>query len=191
MAGGDTAGRWRAGGTLVVGVGTAERGDDAAGLLAADEVAALGLRGVTIHRLEGSPLGLLSLWRADDAVVLIDAVRDTAAAGTIRRIDVRRDPLPGRCGGGAHDAPLAQTLALARVLGRLPRSVVLYGVTGQRFSVGACPSPDVLAAVGTVAELVRAEIGTRADRPTMQGRPCLAANARPPIVHGPPTGSPS
>lgn len=160
MASGDgTAGRSRTGHALVVGVGAVDRGDDAVGLLVADRVAALRMPRVAVHRVDGSPLGLLSLWCADDDVILIDAVRDTATAGTIRRVDVRRGPPVGSGAGGAHDASLAQTLALARVLGRLPRSVVLFGVAGRRFGVGARPSREVIAAVDDVVDLICGELG--------------------------------
>jgi hydrogenase maturation protease len=133
--------------TLVVGVGNAARGDDAAGLLAARR-----LGGV---ELEGDPSTLVDLLDGADEAVVIDAVRSGAAPGTVHRFVVGDAP-PAAMPRGAstHLLGLAEALELARVLGRLPRRATVYGIEGSRFAVGDAVSPAVAAAIDrVVAEL--------------------------------------
>ena len=62
---------------LVIGLGNAARGDDAAGLIAARRL------GGVEH--EGDPLALLDLWDGADCAVVIDAVSSGVEAGTAMR----------------------------------------------------------------------------------------------------------
>ncbi len=154
--------------TVVFGLGHPDRGDDAVGLLVADRVARARPHGISaVRAVEGSPLRLLSLWSADDRVVVVDALRADAQPGAIRRFDAHAQPLAGRPGGGSHDTSLCDAVELARALGRLPRTLVVYGVVGARFEVGEPMTPAVLDAVVPTAERVAAEaaVGPRVGAP--------------------------
>jgi hydrogenase maturation protease len=159
--------------TLVVGLGSPDRGDDAVGPLVARRVAARGVPARVVERED--PTALLDLWSDVDLAVVVDAVRGDGPAGELVVLESGRDsaPLPeaawvrtGR--GGTHAFGLAAAVELARALRRLPPRVVLVGVTAGGFGYGE-PLTDAVAAavpravaavVGIVAE---APDGTRSD----------------------------
>jgi hydrogenase maturation protease len=134
---------------LVIGIGNAARGDDAAGLIAARRLGGL--------EHEGDPVGLLDLWDGADCAVVIDAVSSGAAAGTVHRFDAAGAPLPAwsRSSASTHAVGLAEAIELARTLGRLPPRLVVYGIEGERFEAGTQLTPAVAAAVEAVAAAVR------------------------------------
>ncbi len=160
---------------LVLACGEASRGDDAAGLLAADVVrrwvAGTGepprpLRGllqalrdrievVTVGQLE--PDDLLEV-ADDDAVVVVDAVRGVEPGSIVRR------PLVDLASGGpaprsSHTLPLRDVLGLAQTLrGSLPRGVFV-GLGGSVFELGAAPSGPVLQGLAALAAAVVEEAG--------------------------------
>jgi len=141
---------------LVVGVGNLARGDDAAGLLVARRIR---LREPRIEVVEvPNATDCLDALRRGERVIVVDAMRTGAPAGTVRRFDLQDEPLPASFSpGSTHALGLATAVELARALGTLPRRVVVYGIEGARFELGAAPSPEVLAAVDRVAEAVVAE----------------------------------
>jgi hydrogenase maturation protease len=63
--------------------------------------------------------------------------------------------------GSTHDFGIAEAVELARILGRLPRHLVVYLVEGERFDIGARLSPAVNDAVDRVAENILAELSRR------------------------------
>jgi hydrogenase maturation protease len=141
--------------TVVIGVGNAMRGDDAAGV----EVA-LRLRGVACDE---EPSRLIEAWEGADAAVLVDTVVSGAAPGTIHRFDASEEPIPARAlRSSTHAIGLAETIELARALGRLPKSVVVYGIEGASFEAGAPLSPEVEAAVSRLVTTIEEELCTSA-----------------------------
>ncbi|MDF1523933.1 MAG: hydrogenase maturation protease, partial [Trueperaceae bacterium] len=119
--------------TLVVGIGNDDRGDDGAGPLAARLLARAWADRppphVAVRAWHGDPLGLIEAWDGVERLVLIDAVVSGAAPGTCRRYGV---DAPFATGGAAstHGVGLADALALARTLGRLPPTVEVWGIEG-------------------------------------------------------------
>lgn len=174
-AGGGTgrAGGVRSGGqpvsraTLVVGLGSPDRGDDAVGAEVARAVAALALPGVEVTEHE-DPTDLIERWSGIDSVVLVDAVHAGRAVGSLRVIETGAglDPLPesawvrtGR--GGTHAFGLAAAVELARALRRLPARVTLVGIEAGGFDHGASLSPEVAAAVPSAVAAVVGVVGHR------------------------------
>jgi len=161
--------------TLVVGIGNPERGDDGVGPQVSDRVServrALAPGEVEVASLRGDLFGLLDCWGEADTVVLVDAMRAGAAPGTVRRIALGE----GEAGGAAadlgaalasfassHSVDLAQALALAESLDRLPPRLVLYGIEAAHFEMGRGLSPAVAAAVeGVVARILEEVLCTR------------------------------
>jgi len=92
--------------------------------------------------------------------VLVDTMRSGQPAGTIRRFDVSRDPLPARPPGSTstHAFDLHAAIELGRALDRLPRRVIVYAVEGERFEAGAALSDQVEAAVGRLMAAVLGEV---------------------------------
>jgi hydrogenase maturation protease len=131
---------------LVIGLGNRLRGDDGAGAEVARRV-----RTVPAHEVT-DPASLFDMWSGDDGVIVIDAVSSGAPVGTIHRIDVTQSPLPLTSSTSSHAFGLAEVVELARSLGRLPRSVQVYGIEVGSLSPGSQMSPQVEAAVQEVVE---------------------------------------
>ena len=155
-------------GALVVGLGSPDRGDDAIGAEVAGAVAGLGLPHVAVMVHE-DPTDLIELWSGSDPVVVVDAVRSGAAAGTLVILETGAGlgPLPqpawrwtGR--GGTHAFGVAEAVELGRALRRLPPRLTLVGIEARAFEHGAPLSPEVAAALpGAVDAVVGAiSLGT-------------------------------
>jgi len=147
---------------LVVGVGNELRGDDGAGLEVVRHVRNR-TQGDSIEarELRGDPTELLDLWLGCDAVVIVDTMRSGASPGTILRLDASHEPLPapGRHGmSSTHAAGLAETIELARALGRLPARVIVYAIEGQRYDVGTAVTDELEAIVPALAEQLLREV---------------------------------
>jgi hydrogenase maturation protease len=120
---------------LVIGVGNRDRGDDGAG----PEVAAR-LRAQGVHAIEhaGDGLALIDLWDNHSAVVIVDAMVTGTTPGTVRRFDAAAGPLPREAFAvSSHALGIAEAVETARALGRLPAAVIVYGIEGQAFTLGA------------------------------------------------------
>ena len=144
---------------VVVGVGNAWRGDDAAGLEVARLVAAAAPRGVRVVRAEGDQAALADLWAGARAAVVVDAARSGAPPGTVQRFDARAGRLPVRLTrSSSHAFGVAEAVELARALGRLPAALEVVAIEGACFDHGAGLSPAVAAAV----EAVAAQLSARA-----------------------------
>jgi len=145
---------------LIVGVGNRYGGDDAAGLEVIERLRERArAAGIAVGEIEGEPLALLEAWRDARAVVLVDAVRSGAAVGTSHRADAGAAPLPAALGhaSSTHAVGVADAIELARTLGRLPGTVIVYGIEGERFAAGRGLTAAVAAAVGPLADRVLAE----------------------------------
>jgi hydrogenase maturation protease len=135
---------------LVIGVGNDFRGDDAAGLLAARRLnACRGVRAVE-HTKDG--LSLMEHWSATDHVVVVDALSSGHAPGTIFRFEATEGPVPGDVGWiSSHSPGVAEGIETARVLGRLPASLTVYGIEAGCVDPGDPVTAAVAAAVEEVA----------------------------------------
>jgi hydrogenase maturation protease len=144
------------GSVLVIGVGNALRGDDAAGL----EVVRLIPEQMPIEVIahEGEPIELLETWQRACAIVLVDTVRSGAAVGTIHRLDAGAAPVPAMLRRtSSHAIGIGEVIELARALGGLPGRVIVYGVEGAAFGAGAPLSPEVSSVLDSLAESVLQE----------------------------------
>jgi hydrogenase maturation protease len=142
---------------MVIGVGNAWRGDDAAGLAVARR-----LRG-TLDALEheGDGAGLVEAWRDRYDVVVVDAATSSGASpGTVSRFDAHDGPLPARVlRSSTHAFGVADAVELARALGRLPPRLAVYAIEGADFTAGTGLSPPVAAAVDRLAAAIAAGAG--------------------------------
>jgi len=148
---------------VVIGVGNLYRRDDAAGLVVARRLRPVVPAHVTVLEHEGEPTALLEAWKDADAVFLIDAVSSGAEPGTIHRLDAQAGAIPQELFRySTHAVSVAEAIELARVLGRLPPKVLVYGIEGKDFSAGVVLSPEV---EGRVAELAERVLQELADAP--------------------------
>lgn len=145
---------------LLAGVGNPTRGDDGVG--AAVIAALAGRLPAGVLTLTGvcAPARLLEAFEGIEAAWLVDAALGGGKPGTVTRLDLACDALPAAGEGHAssHGFGLATTLELARALGRLPASCVVFAVAAQGFNHGATLSAPVRDAVPAIAERMLGEI---------------------------------
>ena len=134
-------------GRRVIGVGTPDRGDDAAGL----EVARR-LRRVDAVTSAAGSLGIIDLWEGWSDVVIVDAMRSGADTGAVSIFDALRDPLPASAFVSTHALATGEAIELARVLDKLPARLTVVGIEAGRLDVGAPMSAEVTEAVSRVVE---------------------------------------
>jgi hydrogenase maturation protease len=149
-------------GPLVVGIGNVLLRDEGVGVavvrsLEADD----GNRLPAGTRLvDGGTLGLdlLPLIETGDPLVLVDAVDLDAEPGSVH---VLRGPQLETALGGhvsPHQVGVADLIAAARLLGRLPDRVSLVGIQPQAIAIGLELTDVVARAVPVAAELTRREL---------------------------------
>jgi hydrogenase maturation protease len=147
--------------TVVIGVGNQFRRDDGAGPAVIARLRALqpgdaGLSGVTLALSDGEPGRLIDLWEGSRLAVVVDAVRDSRLPPG-HTCQLAADALAGPADGAAssHGIGLGDTVALARVLGRLPARLTVLAVVGRDFGFGTDLTAEVATAVTELVEQVR------------------------------------
>ena len=138
---------------LIICCGNPERGDDSAGALVARRLRELGVEAET---RTGEAFELLEAWSGAGQVTVVDAVETGAPAGTVWLWDGWQASFPLRSLTSTHGLGLAEAFTLARVLGRLPGRLRVYGIEGRRFEPGTEASPEVKLAVEKVARQLAA-----------------------------------
>jgi hydrogenase maturation protease len=143
----------------VIGLGNRMRGDDGAGLEAARIVAGRAPDVRTVEH-EREPTDLLTIWEGAATAVVIDAVLGDEP-GRVHREEVGPDALRERpsMSASTHAVSLSEVIELGRSLDRLPDRLVVLGIEGDRFEVGAVLSGPVREAVERAAGLALAELG--------------------------------
>ncbi|MDO8362071.1 MAG: hydrogenase maturation protease [Actinomycetota bacterium] len=150
----------------VIAIGNPYRLDDAAGpvVLAALQPRFAGDPRVRLVELDGEPVRIVQSWAGCDAVIIVDAVRSNAPAGTIHRFgadEIHAAAGDGIALGGGHLLGVADAIELARAMGTLPPSLLVIGIEGEQYGLGEGVGPAVAEACRAVA----AEVGT-----TIHGR---------------------
>jgi hydrogenase maturation protease len=141
-------------GILVLGVGNPYRHDDGVGPLIAERLAA---SGIAARMENGEGAELMEAWQGFPHVVLVDAASSGAAAGTIHRFEAAESRLPtGLFHYSSHLFSVAEAIEMARILGRLPERMAVYGIEGRDFSYGEGLSAEVAAAADVVEAEIRA-----------------------------------
>jgi hydrogenase maturation protease len=127
----------------LIGVGTAWRGDDAAGLAVARQLGGLA------H--EGDAIALIDAWAGARRVILVDAAASGAPPGTVHHFDAAV-PLPARAmRSSTHALGVPEAIELGRALGQLPARLEVYAIEGGDFTLGAELTPPVAVAVERLA----------------------------------------
>ena len=137
---------------VIVGLGS-PFGDDRVGWHVAEAVrSSRRLQNLAGHRIQVECLDrpgpdLLQHFAAADHVILIDAVRSGAPTGRIWELSVDQLADVSVAPSSSHAFGLAHTLALAKALGELPRSLLLFGVEAGSTSGAAGLSLRVASAI--------------------------------------------
>ena len=151
--------------TVVIGVGNAFRGDDAAGREVAKRVRERVADELEVVVCELEPTRLIDAWEGADAALLIDAVSSGTEPGTVHRFDATSEALPSReFRSSTHALGIGETIELARAIGRLPSRVVVFGIEGEVFGSGTELSGPAQQGVERAVELVLEEAGCTSRR---------------------------
>lgn len=147
---------------LIIGIGNIFRGDDAVGLAAAGLLREMQFPGVRVLEVDGDMTRLLDEWQGAEKVLVIDAVTSKSPAGAIFRFDAHEQPLPQKMFAtccSCHAFGVAQQIEIARSLHQLPSCLIVYGVEGQDFTLGAKLSPEVQEVLPRLLEQIQRELG--------------------------------
>ena len=117
--------------TVVIAVGNRDRGDDGIAAAVVDRIAD---QRITTLVCEGESITLPFVWHATDDVVILDACRTGRPLGSLVELDP--DDLDDSLVLSTHGCGVAESLALARRLGLLPRRIRLFGIEGRDFDHG-------------------------------------------------------
>lgn len=142
---------------LVIGIGNSFRRDDGVGILMIERLQATSpavnsIFGATDH------LSLLSQWEGNETVIVVDAIVTGAEPGTIHRIDLIVQDVPVGIRGSTHGAALADAIALAKILGKLPSQLVLFGLEPKHTGNGENLSDVCSAAMEQLASEIMREV---------------------------------
>lgn len=145
--------------TTIVGVGNQYRGDDGVGLVVARRLKErLGAR-ANVCENNGDGAALLEALRGASRVIIVDAAKSGDQVGTIHRFDAKERKLTSdvlHC--STHAFGVSEAIELARALGELPATVIIYAVEGESFEQGEELSLEVSKAVEEVVSRIRAEV---------------------------------
>ncbi len=144
---------------LVIGVGNPYRGDDRAGLLVAHELMDKAPEHVVVVINYGEMATLLEMLGSSDHVIFIDAVAPGSEPGKLHRFEVDKKKLPVEFFRfSTHAFSIPEAIELARAMGQLPGTVVVYGIEGAQFELGDSLSPEVEGSISEVVERILADI---------------------------------
>lgn len=151
----------KASGVLVIGVGNDFRRDDGAGVEVIRRLEELHLPGVQVEEQSGEGVALMSAWEGRENVILIDAVSSGASPGVIHFLNPSEKELPSEFFHySTHAFSVAEAVEMARVLGKLPPALRIYGIEGQDFGMGQGLSYEIESAVEEVVEMIQVSVGT-------------------------------
>jgi len=138
---------------LVLGLGNVLLSDEGAGVRAVERLLADCALPANVSALDGGTLGmeLLTYFEGMDHLVLLDCVDFDAEPGSLLRLE--GDAIRQRTGAqlSPHQTGLGELLALARLQGILPPTVVLWGVQPARLDWGVTLSEAVEGQVPVLA----------------------------------------
>lgn len=112
--------------------------------------------GIEAEIRSGEAFDLIESWGGSDNVVVVDTVETGAPVGTVRLWNGRRANFPANESVSTHGLGVSAAIRMARVLGRLPEQLQVYGIEGRRFEHGTEVSPELKVAVEHVVRQINA-----------------------------------
>jgi hydrogenase maturation protease len=151
----------------VIGVGNRFRHDEGVGPAVIDRLRGMGLDNVTLAESDGEAGALIMLWDRQRLAILIDAMQaDPSHPGRVHRLVVPKPAVERLRAVGALATDVGDSAEIARMSGRLPGTLIVFGIETGDVAAGSGLSPAVDAAVERVAEEIAAEI--RAQRRSLE-----------------------
>ena len=151
--------------TRIIGCGNLQRMDDGAGVLVAQRLRELG---ILAEVQSGGAFELLAGWDDNERLILINAVRTGAPAGTIHVWEGSPPQLPHATHFSSHGFGLAEAFRLGQILNCLPERITVFGIEGDQFGMGEQVSPDVLTATERLAQQIAKEFASDLQQEAVQ-----------------------
>jgi len=111
--------------------------------------------------VDGNVLGLSLLGTISDSdyLIVVDAIKNSEAPGTIYRIDAQDIPKRIRAKNSLHQVDFLEALTLCRALDRVPKTVVIFGVEPKDIeTVQDKLTPEIKTQINPVIDMVLAEL---------------------------------
>ncbi len=143
---------------VVIGVGNRWRRDDAAGLEVIDALQGRIDDSVSLIESDGEPTRLLDTFALAPKVVMVDAVVTGGEPGTVHRFTDEELPDGMGIGQSSHLVQLYETIALGKLLDKLPNGLVLIGIEALDFDNGEGMTDAVSAGVEAAIKAVLTEL---------------------------------
>ncbi len=148
---------------VVIGVGNPFRRDDGVGPAAVEALRDQVPDDTVLAVSDGEPGRMLDLWRDDDTVIVVEAVRMRPAhPGRLHTLPVDAVAYPSRS-ASTHALALGETFALAAALDRLPREVVVHVVEASDVGLGTGLSEPVRSAFPELIDRAAASVRNARD----------------------------
>ncbi len=150
---------------VILGLGSPAADDRAGWAVAESILAKRALAGfptgcVRVECLDRPGAALIERMRGGAHVILIDAMRSGAPAGTITRLGASEIDASTQALASTHGFGVAQALALASILDPRPPSLVLFGIEADSLDSCGAMTPTVASAIPKVAEQVMALVSS-------------------------------
>ena len=150
---------------LIIGCGNMLRGDDAAGPVLIRRMWESTEFPESVQLADGGTSGMDVVFKMRDAenVIIVDASKTGAAAGTIYKVPGSHIEEVPPVSGGSHDFRWDHAISVARwLLGdHMPHNIDVYLIEGKQYEYGGELSPEVSSAVDQVAQRICQEVGVR------------------------------
>ncbi len=145
---------------LVIGLGNIYRKDDGAGIIAAEKIQAMDIEKVKVTTSIADNAALIESWANADFTFIIDAASSGAKPGTVFRFDAFTERIPEGLFANlsTHSLNLTQAFELGKVLGKLPQSLIVFGIEGIAFNHGEGLSLEVEKATIKISDQIKCEI---------------------------------
>jgi len=145
---------------VVVGIGNEFRKDDGVGLYVSRLIREKIDRDIKV--VDGVPDGyaLIETWDDSSRVFVIDCAASENNSGTTYRFDALKEKIPGDLfdGFSTHSISVVDAIELAKTLGRLPKSLMVFGIEGNDYTPGTLLSPEVKMAADQLVEQILDEL---------------------------------
>lgn len=144
---------------VVIGVGNAERSDDAAGLLVVRSLVLPPDSPVRIYETHGEGTTVMEAWQDADVAILVDAVHSGAEPGSLHRFEAQEHEIPRHfLHASTHTFGVAEAIELARALRQLPPCLIVYGIEAASFTVGGTVSSVVQQTIKDTVQLIQLDL---------------------------------
>lgn len=145
---------------LILGIGNKFRGDDGAGVAAAEKICEFCIEKFDVMILDGEGTEIMEAWKDYQNVIIIDAVQVNGSAGKIYELNANEENLHSDFFNySSHAFGLAEAINVSKVMNKLPKFLIVYGIEGMHFNFDTKLSPKIEKAVNKTAAMIKEKYG--------------------------------